>query len=163
MGQDLQSSSWDSTNRCPGPNCSPGSTIRYVRCSSDDGPEFSSAATADFLTRWEVRHRMSSAYFPQSNCRAEVAVKKAKRMLMDNVGPTGFLNNDGLLGALGPTRRNPIARYHRWYLAGPFAMLLPSSADASSTTTHRYVPRGARYGPKRRTPCDPGCRALQKP
>ena len=30
--------------------------------SSDGGPEFSSAATADFLTRWEVRHRMSSAF-----------------------------------------------------------------------------------------------------
>ena len=66
----------------------------------DGGPEFSSAATADFLTRWEVRHRMSSAYFPQSNGRAEVAVKKAKRMLMDNVDPTGSLNNDGLLRAL---------------------------------------------------------------
>ena len=38
--------------------------------SSDGVPEFSSAATADFLTRWEVRHRMSSAYFPQSNGRA---------------------------------------------------------------------------------------------
>ena len=44
--------------------------------SSDGGLEFSSAATADFLTRWEVRHRMSSAYFPQSNGRAEVTVKR---------------------------------------------------------------------------------------
>ena len=64
--------------------------------SSDGGPEFSSAATADFLTRWEVRHRMSSSYFPQSNGRAEMAVKKAKRMLMNNVGPTGSLNTDGI-------------------------------------------------------------------
>ena len=63
--------------------------------SSDGSPEFSSAATAEFLTRWVVRHHMSSAYFPQSNGRAEVALKKAKRMLMDNVGPTGSLNNDG--------------------------------------------------------------------
>ena len=75
--------------------------------SSDGGPEFSSAATADFLTRWEVRHRMSSAYFPQSNGRAEVAVKKAKRMLMDNVGSTGSLNNDGLLRALLQARNTP--------------------------------------------------------
>ena len=57
--------------------------------SRDGGTYFSSAATADFLTRWEVRHRMSSAYFPQSNGRSEVAVKKEKRMLMGNVGPTG--------------------------------------------------------------------------
>ena len=75
--------------------------------SSDGGPEFSSAATADFLTRWEVRHRMSSAYFPQSNGRAEVAVKKAKRMLMDNVGPTGSLNNHGLLRVLLQVRNTP--------------------------------------------------------
>ena len=75
--------------------------------SSDGGPKFSSAATADFLTRWEVRHRMSSAYFPQSNGRGEVAVKKAKRMLMDNVGPTGSLNNDSLLRALLQTRNTP--------------------------------------------------------
>ena len=32
--------------------------------SSDGGPEWSSAATAEFLTRWEVRHSMSSAYSP---------------------------------------------------------------------------------------------------
>ena len=60
----------------------------------------------DFLNRWEVRHRMSSTYFTQSNGRADLAVKKAKRMLMDNADPTGSLNNDGLLHA---TRRTPIA------------------------------------------------------
>ena len=75
--------------------------------SSDGGPEFSSAATADFLTRWEVRHRVSSAYFPQLNGHAEVAVKKAKLMLMDNVGPTGSVNNDGLLRALLQSRNTP--------------------------------------------------------
>ena len=75
--------------------------------SSDGGPEFSSAANADFLIRWEVRHRMSSAYFPQSNGRAEVGTKKAKPMLMDNVCPTGSLNNDGLLRALLQARNTP--------------------------------------------------------
>ena len=60
--------------------------------SSDGGSEFSSAATVDFLTRWEVRHRMSSSYFTQSNGRAEVAVKNAKRVLMDNVGPTAWVS-----------------------------------------------------------------------
>ena len=75
--------------------------------SSDGGPEFSASATADFLTRWGVRHRVSSAYFAQSNGRAEVAVKKAKRTLMDNVGPTGSLDNDGLLRALLQLRNTP--------------------------------------------------------
>ena len=39
--------------------------------------------------------------------RAEVAVKKAKRMLMDNVGPTGSLDNDGLLHAILQARNTP--------------------------------------------------------
>ena len=68
-----------------------------MEISSNGGPEFWSAADADFLTRREVRHHMSSAYFLQSNGRAQVAVKKANRMLMDNVGPTWSLNNDGHL------------------------------------------------------------------
>ena len=43
--------------------------------SSDGGPEFSASMTADFLSLWEIHHRVSSAYYPQSNGRAEVAVK----------------------------------------------------------------------------------------
>ena len=50
--------------------------------SSDGGPEFVSKATEDFLTRWGVRHRLSSAYNPQSNGRAEVSVKATKRLLL---------------------------------------------------------------------------------
>ena len=86
--------------------------------SSDDGPVFSSAATANFLTRWEVRHRMSSVYFPQSNGRAEVTVKQANHRLTDNVGPTGSLNNDDLLCALFQARTtiDPDCNHqHRWY------------------------------------------------
>ena len=44
--------------------------------SSDGGPDLSSAVTADFITRWDIRHRVFSAYFPQSNGRVEVAVKR---------------------------------------------------------------------------------------
>ena len=97
--------------------------------SSDGGPEFTSAATADFLTRWEVRRRMSSAYFLQSNGRAEEAIKMAKRMLMDNAGPTGSLNNDGLLRALLQACNttdhdcNISPAHNMWYFAGSFAML----------------------------------------
>ena len=45
--------------------------------SSDGGPEFTAGLTMDFLKRWKVDHRISSAYHPQSNGRAEVAVKSA--------------------------------------------------------------------------------------
>ena len=54
-----------------------------------------------------VHHRISSVAFPQSNDRAEVAVKKAKRTLMDNIGPTGSLDNDGLLRAMLQLRNTP--------------------------------------------------------
>ena len=62
--------------------------------SSDGGPEFSAKETQDFLKRWNVRHRMLSAYMASSNGRAELAVKSTKRLLRDNVGPGGTLNTD---------------------------------------------------------------------
>ena len=63
--------------------------------------------TTDFLKRWKVKHRISSAYHPQSNGRAEVAVKSAKRLLRSNVGPNGSLDNDKLLRALLQLRNTP--------------------------------------------------------
>ena len=75
--------------------------------SSDGGPEFRAKETTDFLTRWGIRHRESSRYYPQSNGRAEVAVKTAKRLLQSNIGPNGTLNNDKLLRALLQLRNTP--------------------------------------------------------
>ena len=68
--------------------------------SSDGGPEFVANETEDFLNRWGIKHRLSSAYFPQSNGRAELAVKATKRLLEDNVGPDGELNTDKVVCAL---------------------------------------------------------------
>ncbi|XP_012939615.1 uncharacterized protein LOC106012147 [Aplysia californica] len=75
--------------------------------SSDRGPEFTASATGEFLQHWGVRHRLSSAYHPQSNGCAEVAVKSAKRLLRCNVGPTGTLNNDRQLHAMLQLRNTP--------------------------------------------------------
>ena len=75
--------------------------------SSDGGPEFTARETENFLNRWGVRHRLSSAYFPQSNGRAEVAVKATKRLLEDNVGIDGTLNNDNIVRALLQQRNTP--------------------------------------------------------
>ena len=52
--------------------------------SSDGGPEFTAFVTQNFMRKWDIKHRVSSAYFPQSNGRAEVAVKAAKRLFMFN-------------------------------------------------------------------------------
>ena len=68
--------------------------------SSDGGTEFTSAETQAFLDTWKVKHRLSSAHFPQSNGRAEVAVKSAKRLLRDHGTPTGRLDTDGYMLAI---------------------------------------------------------------
>lgn len=74
---------------------------------SDGGPEFVASATEEFLKRWGVSHRLSSAYFPQSNGRAEVAVKSTKRLLRANTGPSGSLDTDRFLRAMMQMRNTP--------------------------------------------------------
>jgi len=75
--------------------------------SSDGGPEFIAGETENFLRLWGVRHGLSSAGFSQSNGRAEVAVKTAKRLLMSNTGPTGRLDHDRFLHAMLQLRNTP--------------------------------------------------------
>ena len=73
-----------------------------MELASDGGPEFKVDATGEFLCRWGVKHRLSEAYHPQSNGRAEVAVKSAKRLR-----PYRKLDNDALLHALLQLRNTP--------------------------------------------------------
>ena len=64
---------------------------------TSDGGEGGGGAqfTAGILKiMWGVHHRLTSVANPHGNCRAEVAVKTVKRMLMDNTGPTGSLDVD---------------------------------------------------------------------
>jgi len=75
--------------------------------SSDGGPEFTAQESKDFYHRWGIRHRLSSAYFPQSNGRAELAVKATKRLLEDNIGPNGELDTDRVVCALLQQRNTP--------------------------------------------------------
>ena len=75
---------------------------------SDEGPPFMSHDVQSFLRAWGVHHRVSSAYYPQSNGRAELAVKVAKRILLENVGPRGDINNDKVARALLQHRNTPI-------------------------------------------------------
>ena len=67
---------------------------------SDGGPQFKAGDAQDFLNTWGVRHMISSVANPQANCRAELAVKTVKRMLMDNITATGSLDVDKFQRAL---------------------------------------------------------------
>ena len=68
--------------------------------SSDGATVYMSGPTQKFLEKWGVRHRVSSAYFPHSNMRAETAVKTVKRLIADNTGKGGDLDTDAFMAAL---------------------------------------------------------------
>ena len=74
---------------------------------SDGGPEYTANATKQFLNNWGVRHRVSSVAFPHSNCRAEIAVKTIKRLIMENTGPKGTLNTEKFQRAILQYRNTP--------------------------------------------------------
>lgn len=49
--------------------------------STDGGPQFTANSFKMFSETWGVQHQKSSVEYPQSNGRAEVAVKSAKRII----------------------------------------------------------------------------------
>ena len=75
--------------------------------SSDGGPEFIAPEADAFYEKWGVTHRLSSSYFPQSNGRAEVAVKTTKRLLEENMNSDGSIKKDALVRALLQLRNTP--------------------------------------------------------
>ena len=76
--------------------------------STDGGPQFKSHEFTEFLDHWGVTHRKSSAYYPQSNRRAELAVKSAKRIIRENTLPDGSLDNDKAGRAILQHRNTPL-------------------------------------------------------
>ena len=75
--------------------------------STDGGTEFMATVTRQFLKNWGVAHRQSSSYHPHSNCRAELGVKVAKRLITGNTSPNGDLNRDKFHRALLQYRNTP--------------------------------------------------------
>ncbi len=75
---------------------------------SDGGPPYDSGDYIAFLKQWNIKRRLSSAYYAQSNGRAEAGVKTAKRILLGNVDPrTGRLDNEKAVKALLTHRNTP--------------------------------------------------------
>ena len=79
--------------------------------SSDDGPQFRSNQFQQFLQSWGVKHRVSSAYHPHSNLRAETAVKSGKRLLLDNTKSDGSPDWDKVIRALMQHRNTPDSEF----------------------------------------------------
>ena len=80
-----------------------------ITFTSDGAKVFTSKSVEEFFDRYGVVHRITTAYNPRSNKRAEVAVKSAKRLIRDNLSQTGSLNTDNLTRALLQHRNTPCA------------------------------------------------------
>ena len=74
---------------------------------TDGGPQLVARETEDFLKTWGITHRISSAYNPHGNTRAELGVKSMKRMVRSNLGPGGSLETDSFSQALMEYRNTP--------------------------------------------------------
>ena len=76
--------------------------------SSDGGPPYNATEYKSFLKTWGITSRQSSAYYPQSNGRAETAVKSMKRCLDGNVDlRNGGLDNEKVARAIMTHRNTP--------------------------------------------------------
>ncbi|XP_050710137.1 uncharacterized protein LOC126994907 [Eriocheir sinensis] len=77
-----------------------------LRLRTDGGPQFTSSAFKQFLTRWGVRHTVTSPHYPQSNGHAEAAVKSMKHLIM-KVAPTGNIDCEDFDRGLLEVRNTP--------------------------------------------------------
>ena len=76
--------------------------------STDGGSPFKGHEYKCFLQHWDIQQRLSSAYYPQSNGRAELAVKVAKKILLGNSEANGDINNELVARALLQHRNTPL-------------------------------------------------------
>lgn len=76
---------------------------------SDEGTQFMSAPFQKFLQEWGVQHKTSSPRYPQSNGKAEAAVKSMKK-LISGAWRGRSLDHERLLRALMQYRNTPCDR-----------------------------------------------------
>ena len=74
---------------------------------SDEGSQFTAGETRKFLEAWGCSQRLSSTYHPHSNCRAELGIKSAQKLLRENTGHDGSLVRDTFFRALLQHRNTP--------------------------------------------------------
>ena len=81
--------------------------------STDGGTNLVSEEMEAFFKRWGVKVRLSSAHYPQSNGRAEAAVKSAKRLLRENTSRGGTLESDKLALAMLQYLNTPLREINK--------------------------------------------------
>ena len=74
---------------------------------SDGAAVFTANEVSQFFETWGIRHRISSAYYAESNKRAELGVKAAKRLIRNNIGVKGSLQTNQFAQALLSQRNAP--------------------------------------------------------
>jgi hypothetical protein len=72
------------------------------------GKQMMSEVFQKSLKAWGIRHRLSIAYNPHSNCRVKLAVKVGKKLLRDNTGHGGSLDTDKIMKAVLQYRNTPM-------------------------------------------------------
>ena len=77
-----------------------------VRLRSDGGPQFASREFAEFTVKWGVEIVHSTPYYPQSNGRAEAAVKAMKGLIL-KAAPSGQLDDEAFQHGLLEWRNTP--------------------------------------------------------
>ncbi|XP_064100749.1 uncharacterized protein LOC135211366 [Macrobrachium nipponense] len=66
-----------------------------------------------YFSRWGVKVRLSSPQYPQSNSRAEAAVKPAKRLLRENTSKGGVLESDNTALAILQYLNTPLMEINK--------------------------------------------------
>jgi hypothetical protein len=104
---------------------------------TDGGPQMMSDVFKKSLKVWGIRHRLSSAYNPHSNCRAELALKTGKKMLRDNMGHGGSIYTDKVMRAVLQYRNTPMQDSRR----SPAQMVFGRQMrDFIPSLTYKYEP-----------------------
>ena len=87
------------------------STLASMACQKRSalmgGPPYTPHKVGAFLSAWGVQHKVSSAWYPQSNGRAELSVKTAKWLIYGNT-KHGTLDTDSFVRALLQHRDTPL-------------------------------------------------------
>ena len=103
--------------------------------STDGGPQFTANSFKMFSETWGVQHQKSSVEYPQSNGRAEIAVKSAKRIIYNNTGTNDSLDNNNAAQAILQYHNTPLQDCN----LGQPKFYFIENYEVPSQTTHSII------------------------